>query len=156
MPAQAAIQQAPGDPDNGAHDVGDPVIDVCAAIKCRLYQFNGAAERTRANEDRQQAKAARAGQGEGECGEGNEVDNFVATRRRWRRLVQGPEHRDRERKKDDECQGNVEVLAHGAGVRALNFEGKRRLIWGAQHLNGNAPRIRGLGVPIRARFREID
>ena len=71
---------------------------------------------TRANEDRQQAKAARAGQWEGQCGEGNEVDNFVAARRRWRWLVQGPEHRDRERKEDDECQGNVEVLAHGAGV----------------------------------------
>ena len=76
------------------------------------------------------------------------MDNFVAAHRRWRWLVQGPEHRQRERKEDDECQGNVEVLAHGAGVPAPHFEGKRRLIWGAQHPNGNAPRIRGLGVPI--------
>ena len=91
-----------------------------------------------------QAKAARAGQREGQCGEGNEVDNFVAARRRWRRLVQGPEHRDRERKEDDECQGNVEVLAHGAGVPAPNFEGKRRLILGAQHLEWKCSPDQGL------------
>ena len=77
-----------------------------------------------------------------------------AARRRW--LVQGPEHRNCERKKDDECEGNIEVLAHGASVPAQYFEGKRRLIWGAQHPNGNAPRIRGLGVPIRARVRAGD
>ena len=76
------------------------------------------------------------------------MDNFVAARRRGRWLVQGPEHRNRERKEDDECQGNVEVLAHGAVLPASHFEGKRRLILGAQHLNGNAPRIRDLGVPI--------
>ena len=102
-PANAAIRQAPGNPEEHANDVGDPVVDVCATIKCRLYQFNGAAEGARANEDRQQAKAARAGQWEGQCGEGNEVDNFVAARRHWRWLVQGPEHRNRERKEDDEC-----------------------------------------------------
>ena len=79
------------------------------------------------------------------------MDNFVAARRRWRRLVQGPEHRDGERKEDDECQGNVEVLAHGAGVLSPYCDGKRRLIWGAQHLNGNAPRARASRVPIRAR-----
>ena len=79
------------------------------------------------------------------------MDNFVATRRRWRRLVQGPEHRDRERKEDDECQGNVEVLAHGAGVPGPHFDGKRRLILGDQHSNGNAPRARASRVPIRAR-----
>ena len=43
-PANAAIQQAPGDPEEHANDVGGPVVDVCATIKCRLYQFNGAAE----------------------------------------------------------------------------------------------------------------
>ena len=77
------------------------------------------------------------------------MDNFVAARRRW--LVQGPEHRDRERKEDDECQGNVEVLAHGAGVPAPHFEGKRRPILGDQHSNRNAPQTRGLWVPVRAR-----
>ena len=79
------------------------------------------------------------------------MDNFVAARRRWQWLVQGPEHRDRERKEDDECQGNVEVLAHGAGVLSPYCDGKRRLIWGAQHLNGNASQTRGLWVPVRAR-----
>ena len=76
------------------------------------------------------------------------MDNFVAARRRWWWLVQGPEHRDGKRKEHYECQGDVEVLAHGAGVPASHFEGKRRLILGAQHLNGNAPGIRGLGVLI--------
>ena len=84
------------------------------------------------------------------------MDNFVAARRRWRWLVQGPEHRYRERKEDDECQGNVAVLAHGAGVPAPNFEGKRRPILGDQHSNRNAPQTRGLWVPIRARVRAGD
>jgi hypothetical protein len=47
-------------------------------------------------------------------------------------------------KEDDECQGNVEVLAHGAGVLPPHCDGKRRLILGDQHSNGNAPRTRGL------------
>ena len=62
-----------------------------------------------------------------------------------------PKHLQRERKEDDECQGNVEVLAHGAGVLSPYCDGKRRLIWGAQHLNGNASQTRGLWVPVRAR-----
>ena len=76
------------------------------------------------------------------------MDNFVAARRRRRWLVQGPEHRNRQRKEDDERQGDVEVLAHGAGVPAPYFDGKRRLRLAAQRGYGNASWIRALGVPI--------
>ena len=55
-------------------------------------------------------------------------------------------------KEDDECQGNVEVLAHGAGVLAPHCDGKRRLILGAQNPNRNAPRIRGLGASDNAKY----
>ena len=76
------------------------------------------------------------------------MDNFVAARRRWRWLLRGPEHREREREEDNECQGNVEVLAHGAGVMSPHCDGKRRLIWGTQHLNRNAHHTSCLGVPV--------
>ena len=89
-----------------------PVVDVGAAVEAGLYEFNCAAEGARADEDWQQADAARARQWEGECGEGDEVYELVAAlRRRWWRL-QGPEHRDCQGDCHDYGEGDVEVLAH--------------------------------------------
>ena len=123
------IKQASGDPEEHDDDVGDAAVDVCTAIKCRLDQFNGAAEGACTNEYRQQAKLSGAGKWEGQSSEGNKVDNFVAVRRRRRWwLAQWPEHRDRERKEDDECQGDVEVFAHRAGVPAPHLDSKLRLL----------------------------
>jgi len=70
VPAQAPIKQAQANAQNHAHDVRDPVVDVGAAVEAGLDHLNGAAKSARANEDRKQPKAARARQGEGECGEG--------------------------------------------------------------------------------------
>ena len=75
-------------------DVRDPVVDVCAAVEAGLDEFNGAAEGARADEDGQQTNAARAGQREGERGEGDEVDELVAALRRGGGCLQGPEHRE--------------------------------------------------------------
>ena len=94
MSAKAPIQQATSNAQGHAHNVRYPVIYVCASIEAGLDEFNGAAEGTRAYEDGEQSDAARAGQREGECGEGYEVHELVAALWRWGRLVQGPEHRD--------------------------------------------------------------
>ena len=71
VPAQAPIKQAQANAQDHAHDVRDPVIDVCAAVESRLDEFNDAAEGARADEDGYEPKAARAGKREGECGEGD-------------------------------------------------------------------------------------
>ena len=94
MPAQAPIKQAQANAQNHAHDVRDPVVDVGAAVEAGLNELDGAAEGARADEDWQQTKAARAGQREGEGGEGYEVHELVAALGRRGRRLQGPEHRD--------------------------------------------------------------
>lgn len=95
-PAHAPVQQPASNAQNDAHDVRYPVVKVGAAIEAGLDEFDGAAECTRADEDRQEPNAARACQREGECGEGDEVHQLVASLGcRWWRL-QGPEHRDRQ------------------------------------------------------------
>ena len=115
MPAQAAVQQAQANAQDHAHDIRYPVVYVGAAVEAGLDEFNGPTEGTRADEDRQQANAARAGQREGERGEGYEVDELVAALRRRGRRLQGPEHRDGQGERHDYGEGYVEVLAHPPG-----------------------------------------
>ena len=129
--AQTAVQQAAGNPEDGADDVSSPVVKVCAAIETGLYEFNGHAESGRPNEDGQQPEAARTGEWEDQRGKGNEVDDLVAPLRRWGRRLKRPKHRDSQSDGHDEGHGYVEVPAHAVGVPAPNFEGKRRPIWRA-------------------------
>ena len=80
-PAKAPVQQPASNAKDDAHDIRYPIVYVCAAVEAGLDEFNGAAERGGADEDRQQPEAAGAGQREGECGEGYEVYQFVASLR---------------------------------------------------------------------------
>ena len=118
-PANAPVQQAASNAKDDAHDIRYPVVYVCAAVEAGLDEFDGAAEGAGTDEDRQQPNAARAGQREGQRSEGDEVDEFIRSVGRGRRLVHGPEHRDGQCERQDKCQGDVEVLAH-----------LRRCIWG--------------------------
>ena len=52
MPAQATVEQATAYANYHAHDVRDPVVDVRAAVEAGLDEFDGAAKRARADEDR--------------------------------------------------------------------------------------------------------
>ena len=101
-PANAPIQQAASNAQANTDDVRDPVVYVCAAVEAGLNEFDDAAEGTRAEKDRQQSKAARAGQWEGEGGEGDKVHELVATLRRRGRRLHWPEHRDGQ----GECHSN--------------------------------------------------
>ena len=94
MPAKAPVQQPTSNAQDDAYDIRYPVVYVCAAVEARLDEFNGAAEGRRADEDGQQANAARAGQRECECRKGCKVHQLVAALGYRRRLVHGPEHRD--------------------------------------------------------------
>ena len=115
MSANAPIKQPASNAQGHAHDIRDPVVYVCAAVEAGLDEFNGAAEGARADEDGQQANAACAGQREGECGEGDEVHQLVASLGRRGRLIHWPEHRDGQGERHGERQGDVEVLAHPPG-----------------------------------------
>ena len=124
MAAQAPVEQPAADADYNANNVSDPVAHVCAAVKRGLYELNEAAEGARANEDRNQSQAARAGQREGECGEGDEVHELVAALGRGRGRLEGPEHGHTQGDRQKDCEGDVEVLAHGLVVAGALGKGK--------------------------------
>lgn len=91
--AEAAVKQAAANSHCDAHDIRDPVVYVGAAIEAGLDEFNHTAEGTRADEDGQQTKAARARQREGQRREGDEVHEFVRPLGcEW--MTHRPEHRD--------------------------------------------------------------
>ena len=112
VPAYAAVEQAQANTQYDTNDICDPVVYVRAAVEAGLDEFNGAAKGARADEDRQKPKTPRAGQGEGECGEGDQVHELVAALRCRGRRLQGPEHRNGQGERHDDCKRYVEVLAH--------------------------------------------
>ena len=124
VPAQAPIEERRADAHHDAHRVRDPVAHVRAAIKRRLYQLNEAAEGAGTYEHNNQPQAARAGQREGQCGEGDEVHELVTALRRGH--IQRPQHGNCQGDCHNGCEGNVEVLAHGARIQCLQPKAKRR------------------------------
>ena len=122
MAAQAPVEQPTAYSDGNADRVRHPVADVSAAVKRGLYELNEAAEGARANEHSNQPQAARAGQREGECGEGDEVHELVAALGRGR--LEGPEHGHTQGDRQKDCEGDVEVLAHGLVVAGALGKGK--------------------------------
>jgi hypothetical protein len=125
MAAQAPVEQPTAYADYNANSVSHPVAHVGAAVKRGLYELNEAAEGARANEHCNQPQAARTGQREGECGEGDEVHELVAALGRGRGRLEGPEHGHTQGDRQKDCEGDVEVLAHGAGVAGALGKGKR-------------------------------
>ena len=149
--AQPAVQQAAGNPEDDADDVGDPVVKVCAAIEPGLYELNGPAEGGRSNEDGQQPEAARTGEWEDQRGKGNEVDDFVAPLRRWGRRLKRPEHRDSQRDGHDEGHGYVEVLAHAIGCTGAKLRRQAAANLARSRLSGNRRSMGCLGARMRAK-----
>ena len=68
--ANAPIKQTTANAQNNPDDICDPVVYVGVTIEAGLDEFDDTAEGARADEDRQQAHAARARQRERKCGEG--------------------------------------------------------------------------------------
>ena len=125
MAAEAPVEQPAAYADYNANNVSHPVANVGAAVKRGLYELDEAAEGARTNEDRYQSQAAGAGQWEGECGEGGEVHELVAALGRGWRGFQWPEHGHGQGDGHKGCEGDVEVLAHGAVVVGALGKGKR-------------------------------
>ena len=90
----APIRQAKANSDKHAERICDPVTLLCAAVEGGLYQLNNGAKGARTDNDGHQPEPASASQRNGKSGEGNEVYQFVAPRRRWGRRLKWPEHRD--------------------------------------------------------------
>ena len=92
VPAQAPIEERSADADYDADRVCDPVAQIRAAVKRGLYELDEAAEGAGTYEYDNQPQAARAGQRECQCGEGNEVHELVTALGCGRRSVEWPEH----------------------------------------------------------------
>ena len=125
VPAQAPIEERCADTDYDADRVRDPVANVCAAIKRGLYELDEAAEGAGTYEYRKEPQAAGTGQREGECGEGYEVHELVAALGCGGRGFQWPEHGHTQGDRQKDCEGDVEVLAHGLVVAGALGKGKR-------------------------------
>ena len=124
MAAQAPVEQPAAYADYNANNISDPVADVGAAVKRGLYEFDEAAKGAGTYEHGSQSQAAGAGQWEGECGEGNEVDELVCALGRGRGRLEGPEHGHTQGDRQKDCEGDVEVLAHGLVVAGALGKGK--------------------------------
>ena len=127
VPAQAPVDERRADANYDANRVRDPVAHVRAAIKRRLYQLDEAAEGAGAYEHGDQPQAARAGQREGQYGEGNEVHELVTALGCGRRRFQWPEHGNCQGDCHNGCEGDVEVLAHGVRIQCRQPKAKRSL-----------------------------
>ena len=65
MRPEVPIDKAEDNSKDDAHNVCDPVVYVCAAVKGRLDKFDHTSEGTRPEKYREQSKAASSGEGEG-------------------------------------------------------------------------------------------
>ena len=85
--SDALIRHPKANSDKHADRISNPIVYVRATVEGGLNDLNYAAEGARADEDRKQAKAPGEGQRKGQRHEGDEVDQLVATLRRWGRRL---------------------------------------------------------------------
>ena len=144
----APIHQAKANSDKYAERIGDPVVHFCAAVEGGLYEFNYAAKGTRADKHWQQPKPTSARKGKGQSRKGHEVYDFVTPLRRRGRRLKRPEHRDCQDGRDDNCEGDIEILAHSQRLSAPHA--RRKLMFRIGHfgLSRNPRTNRSLGVQI--------
>ena len=116
MLPKPAIEQRKHNPESHTRNIRNPILHICAAPKGGLYNLYEAAKDTRANEDWNEPNSACARQWKGQSGEGNKVHHFVASIWTRRRLMDGPEHGHCQNSRHDECEGDIEILAHANRV----------------------------------------
>ena len=127
MLAKPAIEQREHNSETHARNIGNPILHIRTASKGRLYELDETAKCACTYKDWNEPNAACTRQWKGQSCEGHEVYKFIASIRRWRRLMDGPEHGHRQNSRHDECEGDVEVLAHAIGLTALGSEHKEKL-----------------------------
>ena len=123
---QAPIEERRADAEHDADRVRDPVAQVRTAIKRGLYELDEPPEGAGPYEHNDQPQAARAGQWEGQCDEGNEVHELVTALGCGWRGVEWPEHGNCQGDRHNGCEGDVEVLAHEVRLRCRQPKAKRR------------------------------
>ena len=73
------------------------------------------------------------------------MHDFVTPIRRWRRRLQGPEHRDTQGERHDNGEGDVEVLSHAIGLTASGAEHKWKLSPGVCAVKAKGAVNQGVG-----------
>ena len=94
MLAKPTIEEREHNSEPHTRNICNSILYIRAAPKGGLHKLYDATKRTGSHKDRDQSKAACAGQWKGERCEGNEVYKFVGAIRRWGRLIDRPKHGD--------------------------------------------------------------
>ena len=108
-------------------NIGNPILHIRAVSKGRLYNFYETAKGTCANKDWDEPNAACTRKWKGQSGKGNNVHNFVSAIRRWGRLIDWPKHGHCQNSCDNQCERDIEILAHVNRLKALGAEHKEKL-----------------------------
>ena len=112
MLSKPAIEQGKHNSEPHTRNIRNPVLHISATPKGRLYELYEAAEYTRTNEDWNEPNAASARQRKGQSGEGNKVYDFIAAIWTRRRLIDRPKHGHCQYSRDNQCERDIEILAH--------------------------------------------
>ncbi len=112
MRAELSICQRADNSKDHAQDICNPIGHVCAAPERRLNELNNAPKGTGTNKDRDKPKASRAGKREGEGGKGCEMYKFITALRRRGRLMDRPKHGHCQYSSYNQCERDIEILAH--------------------------------------------
>ena len=125
--AKSAVKERQHNSEHNTCNICNPILHIRAAPKGGLEDLNDAAIGAGAKEDGDQAKAVCARQRKGQCCKGNQMHDFIAAIWTRRRLIDRPKHRHCQYSRYDECERNVEVLAHVNRLKALGSEHKEKL-----------------------------
>ena len=127
MLPKPAIEQSQDNSEAHTCNICNPVLHICAASKGGLDELYETAKSACANKDRKQPNSASARQRKSQSGEGYEVHDFIASigTRRW--LIDGPKHGHCQHGCDNQCERDIEILAHVNRLKALGSEHKEKL-----------------------------
>jgi hypothetical protein len=107
-----AIEEREHNSEPHTGNIRNPILDIRAAPKGGLNELYETAKDTCAYEDGDQPNAACTRQWKGQSCEGHEVYKFVGAIRRWGRLMDRPKHSHCQYSRDNQCERDIEILAH--------------------------------------------
>jgi hypothetical protein len=112
MLTKSAIEQCECNPKRYTCNIRNPILHISAAPKGRLDELYETAKGARSNKDGDQPNAACARQWKSQSCKGNQMHDFIASIRRWGRLLDRPKHGYCQHSCDYQCKRDIEILSH--------------------------------------------
>ena len=116
MLTKSAIEQGEYNPERYTCNIRNPVLYIRTASEGRLDYLYETSKSACPNEDWNQPNTACTCQRKGQSGEGDEVHDFIGPIRRLGRLIDWPKHGHCQYSRDNQCERDIEILAHVNGV----------------------------------------